>query len=77
MNSEIISTMTARIARDFAPLQIVLFGSQARGDVHPHSDVDLHRLKFGIILKKWLARYLARLSHMGARELLHCLCLAR
>ena len=41
MNSEIISTMTARIVCDFAPLQIVLFGSQARGDVHPHSDVDL------------------------------------
>lgn len=41
MNNEIISTMTERIVRDFDPLQIILFGSQARGDVHAHSDVDL------------------------------------
>ncbi len=41
MNNEIISTMTERIVHDFDPLQIILFGSQARGDTHPHSDVDL------------------------------------
>ena len=41
MNNEIISTMTERIIRDFDPLQIVLFGSHARGDTHSHSDVDL------------------------------------
>ena len=40
MNNEIISTMTEHIVRDFASLQIVLFGSHARGDDHPHSDVD-------------------------------------
>ena len=41
MNNEIISTMTERIVRDFDPLQIVLFGSHARGEAHLHSDVDL------------------------------------
>ena len=41
MNNEFISIMTARIVRDFDPLQIVLFGSQARGDAHRHSDIDL------------------------------------
>ena len=41
MNNKFISIMTARIVRDFNPLQIVLFGSQARGDAHRHSDIDL------------------------------------
>ena len=41
MNNEIISTMTERIVRDFHPIQIILFGSHARGDAHPQSDVDL------------------------------------
>ena len=41
MNNELISTMTARIVRDFHPMQIILFGSHSRGDAHPQSDVDL------------------------------------
>ena len=41
MNNELISTMAERIVRDFHPVQIILFGSYARGDAHPHSDVDL------------------------------------
>ena len=41
MNNEFISTMTERIVRDFHPVQIILFGSHARGDDQPHSDVDL------------------------------------
>ena len=41
MNNEIISTMTERIVRDFHPMQIILFGSHARGEAHPQSDVDL------------------------------------
>jgi predicted nucleotidyltransferase len=41
MDTKIISTMIDRIVRDFDPLQIILFGSQARGDAHAHSDVDL------------------------------------
>ena len=41
MNSEHISTMANRIVRDFHPEQIILFGSHARGEAHPHSDIDL------------------------------------
>ncbi len=41
MNSEHIATMTDRIVRDFHPEQIILFGSHARGEAHPHSDIDL------------------------------------
>ena len=41
MNDKFISIMTERIVRDFDPLQIILFGSQARGDSAPDSDIDL------------------------------------
>ena len=40
-NSELIADMTARIAHDFDPLRIILFGSHARGDATPNSDIDL------------------------------------
>ncbi|MBM4046912.1 MAG: nucleotidyltransferase domain-containing protein [Planctomycetes bacterium] len=39
--TELISTMTGRLARGFDPLQIILFGSRARGDASPQSDFDL------------------------------------
>ena len=41
MNNKFISIMTERIVRDFDPLQIILFGSQARGDADRDSDIDL------------------------------------
>ena len=41
MRNEFISIMTERIVRDFDPLQIILFGSQARGDADEQSDIDL------------------------------------
>ena len=41
MNNEFISIMTDRIVEGFEPLQIILFGSQARGDADPQSDIDL------------------------------------
>ena len=43
MNNEFISIMTERIVREFDPLQIILFGSQARRDTDWHSDIDLLR----------------------------------
>src|SRR6184192_2234682 len=36
-----IDRMVRRIVKQFAPEQIILFGSQARGDAGPDSDVDL------------------------------------
>ena len=41
MNNKFVSIMTERIVRKFDPLQIILFGSQARGDTDGHSDIDL------------------------------------
>jgi predicted nucleotidyltransferase len=37
----IIDEMVRRIVARFDPLQVILFGSQARGDANPDSDVDL------------------------------------
>ena len=39
--AEYIPTITERIVRNFQPQKIILFGSQARGDAGPHSDIDL------------------------------------
>ena len=36
-----IPILVERIVRDFQPLQIILFGSQARGEARPDSDTDL------------------------------------
>lgn len=36
-----INTMVNRIVRQFSPDKIILFGSFARGNTHPDSDVDL------------------------------------
>ena len=33
--------MTRRLAREFKPERIILFGSHARGDAGPDSDIDL------------------------------------
>jgi predicted nucleotidyltransferase len=33
--------MTDRIVKDFQPMRVILFGSHARGDANPRSDIDL------------------------------------
>jgi predicted nucleotidyltransferase len=40
-SSELIPFLTERIIRRFDPLRIVLFGSHARGEAEPDSDIDL------------------------------------
>ena len=39
--TDYIPIIIERIVAHFHPLRIILFGSQARGDAGPHSDVDL------------------------------------
>ncbi len=41
MMNKFIPIMTDRIVREFDPLQVILFGSQAREDTDQHSDIDL------------------------------------
>ena len=38
---DVIAEMTRRIVENLDPLQVILFGSRARGDARPDSDVDL------------------------------------
>jgi predicted nucleotidyltransferase len=33
--------MTDRIVQNFQPIRLILFGSHARGEANPHSDIDL------------------------------------
>jgi predicted nucleotidyltransferase len=39
--SAVLPAMVERIVNHFAPMQIILFGSQARGDARDDSDIDL------------------------------------
>ena len=39
--ADLIAEMTERIVRDFHPLRVILFGSHARGEAGPYSDIDL------------------------------------
>ncbi len=38
---ESIQEITSRIVHDFHPLRLILFGSHARGDARPDSDIDI------------------------------------
>jgi predicted nucleotidyltransferase len=40
-DKEIIQTIVSRIAEAIQPQQIILFGSWARGERGPHSDIDI------------------------------------
>jgi predicted nucleotidyltransferase len=41
MTHSLLADMTGQIVHHFKPVQVILFGSQARGDANPLSDVDL------------------------------------
>jgi len=41
LTQTLLTDMTGRIVRRFDPVQVILFGSQARGDASQLSDVDL------------------------------------
>jgi uncharacterized protein len=39
--ADCIQVMAERIVRDYDPVKIILFGSHARGEADPESDIDL------------------------------------
>ncbi|MGD9893682.1 MAG: nucleotidyltransferase domain-containing protein [Dehalococcoidia bacterium] len=39
--ADAIVAMTERIVEEFSPVRVIVFGSHARGDAQPDSDVDL------------------------------------
>ena len=41
VSSDVIQQMVETIVREFHPVRVILFGSHARGDAGPDSDVDL------------------------------------
>lgn len=51
----IVSEIVRRLVAEYRPQQVVLFGSYARGEPHPDSDLDL------LIIKETSDRFLARL----------------
>src|SRR2546428_14163405 len=54
MTTDVIQTMTDRIVRAFHPLRLILFGSHARDEARPDSDIDLLGV-FPQVAKKRLA----------------------
>jgi predicted nucleotidyltransferase len=62
VSSDILQKMTDRIVERFAPEKVILFGSQAREEAGPDSDVDFlvimrfegSRLKLGVEIRKAL-----------------------
>ena len=42
---DILAEMTRRLVREFAPEQVILFGSHAWGELNEDSDVDLSVIK--------------------------------
>ena len=39
--TDLLRILTDRIVQNFQPIRLILFGSHARGEANPHSDIDL------------------------------------
>lgn len=52
-----IDTIVKQIVDNYKPEKIILFGSAARGDIGPDSDVDLCIIKPGVDAKRGGERY--------------------
>ncbi len=56
MNPTVLEGIVRRIVEVAQPEKIILFGSAARGDMGPHSDVDLLVIKAGAFRRRDVAR---------------------
>jgi predicted nucleotidyltransferase len=56
MNPTVLEGIVRRIVEVAQPEKIILFGSAARGDIGPHSDVDLLVIKAGVFRRRDVAR---------------------
>ncbi len=56
MNPTVLEEIVRRIVEVAQPEKIILFGSAARGDMGPHSDVDLLVIKAGAFRRRDVAR---------------------
>lgn len=61
-----LDDIVRRIVEVARPEKIILFGSAARDDMSPHSDVDLLIIKQGADLRRLTAKIYRRLHGVGA-----------
>ena len=70
VSDDLLQQMVNTIVEEVDPDQIILFGSQARGDTHEHSDVDLVVLEQGPFGSQSRHRKEVRLHRALARFLI-------
>ena len=66
LNQMALEDIIQRIAEVVEPERVILFGSAARGEMNPHSDVDLLVVKDAPDLRQLTARIYQRLYGVGA-----------
>lgn len=66
LEQEILDDIVGRIVETVRPEKIILFGSAARGDMGPHSDVDLLIVRQGGHSRKLVGQMYRRLHGVAA-----------
>jgi len=67
VSKDVLDDIIRRIVQVAAPEQIIMFGSAARGDMGPNSDVDLLVVKRGQVHRRHLAEAIYR-NMIGAGQ---------
>ncbi len=66
LNADVLAEVVRRVVEVAAPDKIILFGSAARGEMGPHSDIDLLIVKDAENLREITGRIYRRLYGVGA-----------